>query len=71
MAGISGLWVLAIVALAAVAAFFHYWNRRQQSMWWLPMAARFLAYGLLGMLLLNPISEGLKTEKRKPKVGSA
>lgn len=68
MAGISGLWVLAIVALAAVAAFFHYWNRRQQSMWWLPMAARFLAYGLLGMLLLNPISEGLKTEKRKPKV---
>jgi len=68
MAGISGLWVLAIVALAAAAALFHYWKRRQQKMWWLPMGARFLAYSLLGMLLLNPISEGLKTEKRKPKV---
>lgn len=32
------------------------------------MGARFLAYFLLGLLLLNPISEGLNTVKRKPKV---
>jgi hypothetical protein len=68
MAGISGIWVLVVAILAAGAAFFHYWSRRRQTMWWLPMGARFLAYVLVGLLLLNPISEGLKSERRKPRV---
>lgn len=68
MAGISGPWVLVVFTLAALAAVFHYWNRRQQPRWWLPLVARFASYALLGLLLLNPISEGLESERRKPRV---
>jgi len=68
MAGLSLVWVLTSLCLAALLAYGSYMHRRKQAIWWLPMLLRFGVFFTLFLLLYNPVSEWYSQRERLPRV---
>ncbi|MFZ9970817.1 MAG: hypothetical protein ACO3GK_05875, partial [Bacteroidia bacterium] len=68
MAGLSLVWVLTSLCLAALLAYGPYMHRRKQAIWWLPMLLRFGVFFTLFLLLYNPVSEWYSQRERLPRV---